>query len=1126
LVRVVGFRNAGNKRQWVKPLQQLANLPAGLHLYCGSSSSSPTAAGCLELETAAAAAAAAAAGGGDGKNKASWCIKSPTAAEFFSRYPALHSFMLHQVQAAAAIQQQQQGQQQQQSGQGKVPPTLFPVLMILTRLKPSLLLLGSQNNNRETATGTAITAAAAAAVPHLAPDAFLPSVLAVGKSCVMGVRQMAAAALPALVQSEQLHAVCVSLAQQLAQVRTGNAAGDAAAAARAGKTTMGVSQNELHGILLQLTALLTAVAATSSNSRQKSSRSSDNVAALVSDLLPAFVGSSWLANSSSRAAAAVRQAYVAAAGQLLMLATTHLPTLMTAASGTSCSTGSNAIAADSSSSCVTLLWELLLALTETCDGAVQQMLQLQQGAGGTGEAGLPTGQQQSLEVLDPQHCCWLRDSVQLWLGPLLLQQLQLAAAGGAGSTDRHSSASDGYGHGCFEAHGFAQQVLLLLKQRLVVCMQCCSYEVRAAALKSAAVVLDKLVQLQLVVPDLLLPLQQTAHDEMNFNRRTVSAGSGVMQDLETLMWAALESECTVKVLQRLLLVIGQLQQLRPQQQQQQQASSGPLLPAEIDLDLAKRLELLIKVGRQCRQVEVCVGALQCAGWEMQTAVAAALCQGGSSQVVCSSNNSNSRLLQLLAHMVQWLSSCAAANQPEEVRKAAAQALGRCGLLQPLVILRGDDGHIEQHSSCDCASSSSRGNSPAAGTMHAAVVEQSLAAWGVALKLMEDEEDDTRQAAAQAAQAALQPIMHSSCARTAASGGGSAMTNHSVSTTAGCTAVDSTGQQIACIGQYVEAVEQQTFLLLVSSSSRWPQLQPRILKMLATMVFDVSSATAVPAVLLHQGKQHAAGRVAAPCHNTADASKPPGLLAGVLVRKLFEKEADNHHEEPVLLAQHAAAAMCDICRQHGKEAQGAAGASAPQAGGGAGAHVLDLWFEALLAYLVEVSEKLSGSSRGSAGGGWVGGGTNHPEVFVPLYRCLLGIWVVLLQLQLTTCSCGQQGPPSTVHSTSEQLPQQQQQQHNYQEGSKVIDSRLAASREGLQQLEQVVDRLLQLQPTVLLQPLLQELQAAVHLLPLTHEASNLAGAGGQHCSTRGRDCWKNKVLFLLTPGGSGLAFGST
>eukprot|EP00775_Hariotina_reticulata_P011696 gene11695-11840_t len=170
--------------------------------------------------------------------------------------------------------------------------------------------------------------------------------------------------------------------------------------------------------------------------------------------------------------------------------------------------------------------------------------------------------------------------------------------------------------------------------------------------------------------------------------------------------------------------------------------------------------------------------------------------------------------------------------------------------------------------------------------------------------MEDEEDDARQAAAHAAQAALQSITWSRSPTGAAVVGVMGITNHSFSDTAPTPTVPAAytaaaqreGQQMGSTGQYVEAVERQTFLLLVRSSRKWPQLLPAIMKMLADMVFDTgSSAVTVPAVLLQQIK-HAA-KAAAPYDKQMDAVPPPALLAEVSVRRLFEKEADNHHEEP-------------------------------------------------------------------------------------------------------------------------------------------------------------------------------------------------------------------------------------
>jgi hypothetical protein len=1016
VMRVIGFKNAGNKQLQAKPLQQLAATPADLNLHFSSSSSSAAAGSSYSAAATAAAAAA----------RSSWCVKSPTAADFFYRYPQLHVFLLGQLQEAAELLQGPSSTELLQgpsstellqgpsstaavaasggassqpsiSQTGQVPPSLFPVLVILSRLKPSLQL-SSLNSSSSSSSSTSAsaedpTAAAAAAASSLAPVAFVPAVLAVGRSSVMGVRQIAAASLAPLVAADQLPAMCLELASSLPD--------DSADAGHAGLR----SQNVLHGTLLQLAALLRAVATSNAGSGSDSSAAagsnagnsaaSANVAALVVDLLPAFVSSSS-SGSSRRASGAVRQAYIAAAGQLVILAYTHWPALLNASS--------------SNGGAVALLQQLVSSLKLTCLAAVQQMLP----ADGSNSSSSSGAAAVLLEAADPQHCCWLRDCTMMMLGHLLrldilLQQQQQQ------QQCMHT----------VEATGYLQELLLQLQQQLPNCIASSSYEVRAAALKAAAVQLDHVLQLTPQLPGLL--------------SSGSTAAVGALQQLSTQLWTALEHEKTVKVLKRQLVVLGQLQSLlsqQPAEPVQAEAVQAQAVQAEAiqsgDVVL-QRLRASLAVGRQYKQLEVRIAALTCAAREVHPAVAAA-CQAaaaGSSSDGWLGERS-AAYLQYMQQLLQLIHICSQYGQQEELRAAAADALQLSGLLQPLA----------------AAATRPVGSSSSSAEL-LAVAKLSLSAWSVALRLMEDEEDMVRQPAADAAQQVLQLLQQPPQPSAMQSSGCCIEASGSSSSSWGV-AADPSGST----GQYVEAVEQSTFDMLARCSSRWPDLLPHVLQLLTGVVFE--AGTAVPEVLLQQYRkleQQAATASPAAAGSAAAADAASGVIAGVLVRRLFEKEADNHHEEPVLLAQHAAAALQRTLQQ----AQLHAAPAAPTASAAAAEGFISSWCAGLAKYLGDVVGKMSAVSSNAAGG-WVGGDTNHPEVFVPLYRCLLG---------LLAAAPWWAGANSSSSSSGEQLAA----------GGTSAAAAAAAAAAVKSSVKGVVGQLLQLQPTVLLLPVLQELQCA-------------------------------------------------
>jgi hypothetical protein len=989
VMRVIGFKNGGNKQLQAKPLQQLAATAPDLNLHVLASSSSAVA-NC-GYSAAASAAAAAAAG------RSSWCVKSPTAADFFYRYPQLHVFLLGQLQEAAQLLQQPNaaaaecGASSEPGSQGgHVPPSLFPVLVILSRLKPSLQLssLGSNSSSTGPAAeaGAANAAAGAAAASPLAPAAFVPSVLAVGRCSVMGVRQIAAASLAPLVAADQLPAMCLELASSLPH--------DAAAAGHL------ANQNVLHGILLQLTALLRAVATSNATSggegsapagsSSSSSAASANVAALVVDLLPAFVGSSWLggssSSSSSKASGAVRQAYIAAAGQLVILAYTHWPALLDA----SCSSSK-------SSDPILMLQQLVTSLKSACLTAVQQTMPA------TGSSSSSSAGPVMLEAADPQHCCWLRDWTMMLLGHLLRLEVLLQQQ----QQQQQQQCT-------VEAGGYVQELLLQLQQRLLSCTASSSYEVRAAALKAAAVQLDHVLQLMPQLPGLL---------------SSSSTAAAALQQLSSQLWAALEDEKTVKVLKRQLVVLGQLQSL---------LSWLPAVQAEAgqaDAVVLQRLRVALAVGRQYKQLEVRIAALTCAAREVHPAVAA-VCQAAAAPAASSSPAAGGLFgkhaadyLQYMHQLLQVLQTCSHYGQQEELRAAAAEALQLSGILRPLA--------AAATRPTTTSSSSSSGEL-------LAVARLSLSAWSVALRLMEDEEDMVRQPAADATQQVLQ-MLQPAAALTPAGLSAAASTTSS-SGSCGVAADPSSGT-----GQYVEAVEQSTFVLLSRCSSWWPELLPDVLQLLTGVVFE--AGTAVPEVLLQQYRKHeqqAAAAAAAAAAPAADAAA--GVLAGVLVRRLFEKEADNHHEEQVLLAQHAAAALQRTLQQAQLPVAAAAAAQASAATAVAEG-LISSWSQGLAHYLGDVLSKMSAVSSSTAGG-WVGGDTNHPEVFVPLYRCLLGLLATAPWWATASSS-----------SSSEDVQAA---------GSKAAASAASVVKCSVQCM---VGQLLQLQPTVLLVPVLRELQRA-------------------------------------------------
>jgi hypothetical protein len=130
-----------------------------------------------------------------------------------------------------------------------------------------------------------------------------------------------------------------------------------------------------------------------------------------------------------------------------------------------------------------------------------------------------------------------------------------------------------------------------------------------------------------------------------------------------------------------------------------------------------------------------------------------------------------------------------------------------------------------------------------------------------------------------------------------------------------------------------------------------------------------------------------------------------VIAGVdLVRRLFDREADNHHAEALLLSQLAAAALrrggtirrsaaeaaLDASLGSAEEAAAALGPTGGPAGGEAGG--------------------AGGTGSGAGNSQWAGGATNHESAFLPVCRVCLALWALA-----PACAPLSQGAASRVEA---------------------------------------------------------------------------------------------------------------
>lgn len=157
-----------------------------------------------------------------------------TGFEFFHRYPALHPFLFSELKIATELLNDGSSRHAESNIAKAIHPSLYPILILLSRLKPSLISSGTDD--------------------VLDPFILMPFIRRCATQSNLRVRVLASRALVGLVSNEKLHDVLSCVAHGLPPGRSPKSVNmsnsDGAAA------TQSLSFNSIHGILLQLSSLL------------------------------------------------------------------------------------------------------------------------------------------------------------------------------------------------------------------------------------------------------------------------------------------------------------------------------------------------------------------------------------------------------------------------------------------------------------------------------------------------------------------------------------------------------------------------------------------------------------------------------------------------------------------------------------------------------------------------------------------------------------------------------------------------------------------------------------------------------------------------------------------------------
>ncbi|KAL7140955.1 hypothetical protein ABFS83_08G021900 [Erythranthe nasuta] len=158
-----------------------------------------------------------------------------TGLEFFHRYPTLHSFLLNELRVATELLLEGSSEHLGSNLKNVVHPSLCPMLILLSRLKPSPI---------SSETGDSLD-----------PFLFMPFIRRCSVQSNLRIRVLASRALTGLVANEKLQVVLLNIASELPCEENHSTTPDPSSTSNSTNRTS-CSYNSIHGMLLQLNALI------------------------------------------------------------------------------------------------------------------------------------------------------------------------------------------------------------------------------------------------------------------------------------------------------------------------------------------------------------------------------------------------------------------------------------------------------------------------------------------------------------------------------------------------------------------------------------------------------------------------------------------------------------------------------------------------------------------------------------------------------------------------------------------------------------------------------------------------------------------------------------------------------
>lgn len=214
-----------------------------------------------------------------------------TGLEFFHRYPTLHSFLFHELKIATESLLGGSSGQQGSNLAKLVHPSLCPILILFSRLKPSAI--------------------ASEAGENLDPFIFLPFIRKCSVQSNFRIRILASRALTGLISNEKLPIVLLNIASELPCTRNISSGSSNSIDTQNGACH---TFNSLHGMLLQLNTLL------DNNCRYLADSSKKD--AILKDLIEILAIRSWIGKFQLCPCPILNSCFLGVLDNMLSIATT------------------------------------------------------------------------------------------------------------------------------------------------------------------------------------------------------------------------------------------------------------------------------------------------------------------------------------------------------------------------------------------------------------------------------------------------------------------------------------------------------------------------------------------------------------------------------------------------------------------------------------------------------------------------------------------------------------------------------------------------------------------------------------------------------------------------------------